>query len=170
MTFQHKRIFACAICVLLISAPTFGQANTRPDVFNAVPSPVRTQLKERVKLFIDAYRTKRPDKLYPLLTDDFNVGTEEQFVKWYLEDRSQPPDVLLDFIPTGVEYRHGFDEWDIRGCSKWQNAGSVSASIYAYRRNDDWLFSLIALHLVTKRTGNAVSAKIHDTVPCKGGG
>ena len=164
------RILGTIICALALIVSLPGQTRAPSNVFDSVPATLRPRIQERVTLFVNAYRAEQWDKLYDLLTDDFNVGTREQFVKSRLENPPQPPDVLLNFIPTSVNYRDGFDEWEISGCSKWQNGGNISASIYAYRRHDDWLFSLIALHLVTKRTEYGASANIHDTVPCKGGG
>ena len=145
----------------------YSQNKPRTSAFYSVPESLRSRLQERINSFIDAYRTEQWGKVYDLLTDNFNVGTKEEFVKSRLENPPQPIDVLLDFIPTHVTYRQGFDEWEINGCSKWQKEGQLSAAIYAYRHGDDWRFSTIALDLVVKHFKRGVSANIHDTVPCK---
>jgi len=157
-----------AICLLLLSGSILSQEKPALDVFASVPPALRPQLKERVKSFVDAYRTQQWDKLYDLLADDFNEGTKDEFVKSRLENPPQPLDVLLAFTPTRVTYRDGFDEWVIAGCSKWQTVGELSGAIYAYRRHDDWRFSTIALDLVSKPLagGGGWSANIRDTVPC----
>jgi hypothetical protein len=60
-------------------------------------------------------------------------------------------------------------EWEISGCSKWQNGGDLSASIKASRQGGDWFFDLIGLELAVKPMDHGWSANIHDTVPCNGG-
>ena len=170
MTQLSKYGLLSAICILLTSGLAFGQETPAPDVFASVPATLRPLMKERVRAFVDAYRTEQWDKLYDLLTDDFNVGTKAEFVKSRLEDPPQPIDVLLDFTPTRVTFREGFNEWEIAGCSKWQKQGQLSAAIYAYQRGEDWRFSAIALDLISKPLpGGGSSTNIHDTVPCHGG-
>ena len=124
---------------------TYGQAESQANVFTPVPEESRARLVERLKLYLEFYRTKQPDKLYELIDAEFLGGeSKEEYVKWSIEHHSDD-EALLDFSPIKVIYREGFMEWAIDGCARFRRDGEVSATIYAYLRNEEWYFTHIAV-------------------------
>jgi hypothetical protein len=143
----------------------FAQDQPQKEPFKAVPEQLRASLNERLALFVEDYRTERWDKLYDLLAEDFNVGTREEFVK-YRKETPWLTDSLLSFDLHGALQNEGSDEWEIAGCSKWRIRGEAAAAIFAYRKNNQWYFSVIALYLQVKQTGSGASMSRNDTFPC----
>jgi len=143
----------------------FAQGKPSKDPLDGVPAQLRARLRERLVSFIEYYRTERWQKLYDLLTNDFNVGTREEFVK-YRKETPWLTDSLQSFDLRGVSHDEGSDEWEVAGCSKWRNRGEAAAVIFAYRKNNDWYFSVIALYLHVRETGTGSGANRNDTFPC----
>jgi hypothetical protein len=161
---QARLVFIGCFCFLAMVSASFGQGKPQTDPLNTVPEQLRAGLSERLALFVEDYRTKRWDKLYDLLTDDFNVGTRKDFVK----ARKESPwlsDSLLSF-ELRVVFDKGSNEFEVAGCSKWLKRGEAAAAIFAYRRNNEWYFSVIALYLQVRQTGSSASMNRNDTFPC----
>jgi hypothetical protein len=156
---------AALFMVLLLLGSCFGQAKNQQGLLDSVPDTWRAQLLERLNSFLEDYRTQQWDKLYDLIDYDFNEGTREEFVSSRHRDL-RSAEVLIDFVPHRIRYRES-KEWAIDCCSKWQKVGEVSATVYAYRHNDKWYFTPIALETAIEKTESGWRGKPNNTIPCK---
>jgi hypothetical protein len=162
---KQLRLMTTFFIFFLFWNSCYGQARHQNGLLHSVPETWRSRLLERFNSFLEDHRAQQWDKLYELMDYDFNVGSREDFVRSRNQD-SRAEEVLLDFVPQRVSYRQS-KEWAIEGCSKWQKLGELSATVYAYRHDEDWYFSPIAFEMVTEKTQYGWRSEPNSVIPCK---
>lgn len=143
----------CLLLLVVCFMPAYGQIKDQ-EIFAPVPSPLRADLVERLKLLIEYQRTQQWEKQYDLLSIAFTQGkSKEEYAKrnrhWYTE--VVPEDLILDFAPKATTVHESSADagwWTIEGCAKLRKKGRIvelHASVDAYRDRGNWYFSSVGV-------------------------
>lgn len=145
--------FLSLFLVALICVPTHGQGKFE-DVFAGVPTTLRVDLAQRLKLLIEYQRTQQWEKHYDLLSISSTEGrTKEEYARhnrhWYTE--VVPDDLIFDFVPRATMVHEASEDagwWTIEGCARLRRKGHIEvlyASVDAHRERGNWYFSTIGV-------------------------
>jgi hypothetical protein len=150
---QMKLRWRCLLLLVLCCMPAYGQIKGQ-DVFAPVPTALRADLVERLKLLIEYQRTQQWEKQYDLLSIAFTQGnSKDEYVKrnrhWYTE--VVPEDLIVNFAPEATTVHESSPDagwWTIEGCAKFGEKGRIvelHASVDAYRERGNWYFSSVGV-------------------------
>ena len=118
----------------------------------AIPSPLRMQLLERLKLLIEYQGERKWEKMYDIVAPSTLHGiSREQFVREQ-ESMDTDPDIstLVDFIPEESILTSKSEEsrlWMLFGCADYKRHGKlvhIKAGLSAELYSHEWFFSEIS--------------------------
>jgi hypothetical protein len=116
------------------------------EALSNIPAEQRDALAKRVVTYVEAYRDRKWDRLYDLISDTGKGGADRKtfaaaMAAEHGKSFAQMPD-LLEFNPDRTGKND--DGFDIYGCGKAQREGmkfSGIAVMHAVREHDDWSFT-----------------------------
>ncbi len=138
---------------LLFSSAAVGQSNSREQVFDSVPEPLRVRLIERLRLMAEYERTQQWEELYDLL-EKRQIEGKESFVEQRRRNAAnQKERWLIEFVPTSIDKERveiSKANYRITGYAKVRERGCIvkrEGTVYAFLQDGEWYFSgyLIAL-------------------------
>jgi hypothetical protein len=135
-----------AVTVLSLLASMMCLAGGGAEPLSSIPAEQREALAKRLRTYVEAYRDRKWDKLYDLISDTGKGGADrETFAAAMTAEHgrnfAQMPD-LLEFKPDRTEKSD--DGFDIYGCGKAQREGMTFNGIvvmHAVLERDDWSFT-----------------------------
>lgn len=148
---SHKGFLMCALILVLFTLSVQARGREQ-SVFDVVPEPLRAQLIERLKLYVEYQRTRQYEKLYDLYSRTtiervFKNQTRDEFVLAFQKGDAERISVrIMDFSPTSVEKttKENADLYNIYGKAKLCQQGEMVEGpvvIGAQLENGVWHFS-----------------------------
>jgi hypothetical protein len=143
---QMKLQTKVAVTILSLLTPSMCLAGTGTEPLSNIPAEQREVLGKRLGTYVEAYRDRKWDKLYDLVSDTGKGGTDKKtFVAAMTSEHgknfAQMPD-LLEFKPDRTEESN--DGFDIYGCGKAQREGAMFNGIvvvHAVPEHNGWSFT-----------------------------
>ncbi len=144
----------CVLTILFIANCAYGQAVDK-NVFAAIPEPLRAQLTERLKQYVEYQRTQDYEKLYSLFSKTtleriFKGQSLTEFVEAFRKgDEARTSVRILTFTVTNVEKttKDGAELYNVYGNAKLCEQGELSEKqivIGAQFENGNWYFTTLA--------------------------
>ena len=154
----HTQALSCILIIVLLTVCVHGQSREQ-RVFDAIPEPLRAQLVERLRLYVEYQRTRQYEGLYDLLSEStiaqvYRGQSRVEFVAAYQRaDAEGRGTRLLEFTPTdtGKTVRDNVDIYDIYGRAKLCEEGEIiekQVVIQAQLQNGTWYFSALGEVLI----------------------
>lgn len=116
-----------------------------PEPLSKIPPEQRGGLTKRLSAYVEAYRGRKWDKLYDLVSDVGKGDADRQtFIAAMTSahgDLAKEPD-LLEFSPDQTQKNN--DGFDLYGCGKARREGwkfNGIAVMHAVFEHDDWFFT-----------------------------
>jgi hypothetical protein len=118
----------------------------------AIPSPLRMQLMERLKLLIEYQGQRKWDKMYDIVAPSTLKGiSREEFVREQ-QSIAFDPDIstLVDFTPQGSILTSKTEDsglWMLFGCAQYKRHRKmvhIKAGLSAELNNNKWFFSEVS--------------------------
>jgi hypothetical protein len=146
----------------MIAVPSaFGQDAESLEIFESIPSNERSRLAERLKIFLDFYRTKQYSQLFdmfPKFHTQHPEITKEQFLA---EIKKFGKSRIIDFTVENTIPNESIDgDYAIWGCAKVKDGWSSKkrqATIYASIENGEWVLSDVYF---------SFQLEARDSMPC----
>ena len=142
MNTRRRIVLILAAC--LASALCVAGGGTEP--LSEIPAAQREALTKRLGAYVEAYRGRKWDRLYELVSDTGKGGADRQTFIAAMKhehgiDFAQMPD-LLEFNPDRSEKID--DGVDVYGCGKARREGMMFngiAVVHAVYEHNDWFFT-----------------------------
>jgi len=145
-------VVCIGLFVLASNAAHVKSYGEKKQPLAAIPSPLRMQLMERLKLLIEYQGQRKWDKMYDIVAPSTLHGiSREEFVREQ-ESIDTDPDfsTLVDFIPEASILTSKSEDsglWMLFGCADYKKHGKLvhikaglSAELYSHK----WFFSEIS--------------------------
>ena len=135
---------AFGLVAYLCFAVAHAGAQTEP--FSKIPSAQRETLTKRLNAYVQAYRERKWEQLYELVSSRGKGGADQNVFVAAMQsehgtDFAQMPD-LLEFRPELAHNDKG--EFDIYGCGKATREGAIFNGVavtHAVFEHDEWFFT-----------------------------
>jgi hypothetical protein len=140
---RRMRVVVSLVALVAFASALHGNGT---DPLSNIPAEQREALTKRLGTYIEAYRGRKWDKLYDLVSDTGRGGADRQTFITAMKsehgaDFAQMPD-LLEFRPDRAE-KSG-DGYDIYGCGRAQRERMMFngiAVLHTVFEHNDWSFT-----------------------------
>lgn len=142
MEIPRRIAFIVAVCLV----SSFCVAGDETEPLSDIPAAQREALTKRLDAYVEAYRGRKWDRLYDLVSDTGKGGADRQTFIAAMKhehgaDFAQMPD-LLEFKPDRTEKND--DGFDIYGCGKARREGMMFNGIavaHTVFEHNAWVFT-----------------------------
>ena len=140
---RERIIYGLFVCLYIVSA----HAGTGIEPFSKISTERRDTLTKRLNAYVEAYRGRKWEKLYELVSSVGRGGVNQNAFVAAMKsehgtDFAQMPD-LLEFRPELIE-TDDKGEFDIYGCGKARREGMMFNGIaitHAVLEHNEWFFT-----------------------------